>query len=344
MTSARRGRRSVRRQCVPRPGLVGLVLAMGLLLGACVGENPRSGVNVKSLATDLVYGIPPTPVPAPPADTNPVADEPAGIIVQDTTEPRRFEPEPIEQIDSRNPCPEVPPDKFPVPATSVPENRPQEGEYEWRVNGTQDLGGIIGEINLPPRTIRQIVDVKGTEDGWEYTLVQREMNVSSNDIVKTTYEVQPEEGGGLFLTRVVRERENGTVKSRFEPSPAVQLLPFPVEPGTAVDSVGVDPVNFSALRVQGTVPERKRINACGDPVDSWLVDAVQEFVDPSGEETRRNYDYGIATQMGALLVFEHVETPCAAPRDPQDSSTCANEPDLAFDTHLGQVEPDPLDE
>lgn len=337
---------------VPDSKVASLTVAMALLLVACVGGGPESGVNVKSVATDLVYGIPPTPQAAAPADQDPVPEDPLDVEVrtgdQGSAEPESFEPEPIDTIDRGGPCPTAPPNEFPAPVTDVVEGTPQAGAYTWRVEGTQNLGPPIGRTELPKTQARRIEDVEETETGHRFTMVAEEVSIRSDRTVFTTYEIRQglpptsTQEEGVYLTEIVRHGQDGSVASRFNPSPAVQILPLPVEPGAEVDSVGVDPQNFAVLRVEGTVMEKKRIDACGKVVDSWLVDAFTTFVNPDGEDTRRNYDYGVATQRGGSIVFERVATPCEGDTEGEDA--CVNDPDLEFEARLGQIDPEPLEE
>lgn len=334
--------------------LASLIVGIGLFAVGCVGDTPRSGVNVKNLATDLVYGIPPTPKAAAPADQDPVPQDPLDVKVRNTGRadpevPTPTEPEPIDTV-QQAPCPTAPPTEFPAPATDLVTAKPEVGAYTWRVEGTQNLGPPIGETRLPKTQKRRIEDLEETENGHRFTMVADEISIQSDQTVFTTYEVRQDlpptstQEEGVYLTGIIRENPDGTVASRFEPSPPVRILPLPVEPGLEIDSVGVDPENFSALRLEGRVVEKRRIDACGKVVDSWFVDAVTTFANPNGEDTRRNYDYGVATQRGGTLVFEHVATPCEGNTQGGGDGDCVNDPDLEFDARLGQVAPDPPEE
>lgn len=337
-----RGRRRPVRSPARSLRAVALVAGLGLLLGACTADSPRSGVGVRSLATELVYGIPPTPKPAAPANTDPVPDDPKPVEVGDSGDAETVEPDdgPDEGPAPAPPseeCPEAGPTEFPdEPAESGVEGRPEPGKYEWRYDGEQEVPAI-GRVPLPRAVPRRIQDVQETDEGFTFTMVEPDLAFGSEDTVFSTYEVRNKvQEDGIYLTRIVREDEDGDSRE-FNPSPAVEILPLPVVPETEIDSVGVDPNTFQTLRHTGVVKERRRVDACGELVDGWFVDAAQESVDPGdGEQTQRDYDYTVATQMGGMLVFEHVATPCAM----NDEGECTNEPEFVFDARLGQVEPD----
>lgn len=304
------------------------------LLAAC-GSGPERGVNVKTVATDLVYGIPPTSVPAPPANLGGTPENSVGVLfsgsVNEARRPRRTPPP------ARAPeCPEAPLDKFPDPATSSVKGKPLAGQYMWRVTGTQDAGAL-GRVPLPRSTLRRIENVTTSEAAanmFSFTVVERDLRFGSRTIVHTTYEVRPDDG--IFLTKIEREIQGGDT-STFDPTPDVEILPLPVELGVDVNSVGVDPTTFEVMRIQGAVPKRQRVDACGDPVDSFFVNATQQFVSATGETVTRNYDYGVATQLGGMIVYEDVDAPCESQ---DEAGKCTPEPTMTFTAHLGQLEPD----
>lgn len=309
-------------------------IAVFLLLAAC-GSGVEAGVNVKSVATDLVYGVPEEKIAAAPANIGRKPDEPVKVVFGGST---------LEDIKRRGgpaqpPAPECPKadiDEFPDPAMSSVQGRPKAGQYMWRVDGTEETA-LIGRIKLPRSTRREILGVRTTDDpNFEFTTVERDLRFGSRTTIKTTYEVRDDDG--IYLIRIERETEGGR-RATFDPVPQIEVLPLPVELGAEVNSTGVDPNSLEVLRVTGTVPKRFRIDACGDPVDSFLVDATQEFISSSGESTQRNYDYGVATQFGGMIVFEHVDAPCASQ---DEKGKCDPEPTLTFDAHLGQIEPDPV--
>lgn len=308
-----------------------VALVLLLLLGAC-GSGVEAGVNVKSVATDLVYGIPEERVPAAPANIGTPPDEPIGVRLDGDS------PNPDEQKTPPPPpppsCPKAPLDEFPDPALSSVKGRPAEGEYKWIVDGTEDTA-LLGKIQLPRQTRKQIRGVTTTEgDNFQMVIDEEDLRFGSRTKITTVYEVRHDDG--IYITRIEREQEGGG-SSIFHPTPAVLVLPLPAAIGNEIDSTGVDPTTLEVLRYTGIVPKRIRVDACGEPVDAFLVDGVQEFVSASGEPTRRRYDIGFATALGGLIVFEHVEAPCDT--DGEDNK-CSPEPTLVFDAHIGQLKPD----
>ncbi len=312
-------------------------LALALLGSACGNSAAESGVNVKQVATDLTYGIPKPPPPAAPANTEPVPENPLPVI-------KTFGP-PKKNLPPLGPppqlCPKADPTKAPPAATTEIQSQPKPGEYLWKIDGTQKVQAI-GKYKLTAFSKRQVSDVKSTAQGFSFTVAEREQTFGSRYTIKTTYEarktgsISGSEPAGLYLTKIERIHptdKNGN--STFAPSPAVLMLPTPVTLGSKIDSVGIDPTTLEVLRHTGTVTKRARVDACGEPMDTFYVEAVQQFAAADGNTTRRKFDYGIATVMGGLPIVEHVESPCV-----DASGSCEKESvEFLMDAHIGQLTP-----
>jgi len=131
---------------------------------------------------------------------------------------------------------------------------------------------------------------------------------------------------GISLLRLERVDAAGN-SSVLEFSPAVLYLPLQIEPGEQFSSVGIDPRTGQVLQHQAKVLNRERVDACGEIVDGWAVEATQTF---SGQGTAtRTYKYIVAPQLGGIIVSEefHATTP--------QGTT-----DLVIS--LGQLKPSPL--
>ena len=77
------------------------------------------------------------------------------------------------------------------------------------------------------------------------------------------------------------------------------------------------------------VTRRARIDACGDVVDGWSVEGTRTFSQGTAAGTPQNYDFVVATQLGAMLISEHIK-----------ATTAQGSFDGTFS--LGQLDPDPL--
>lgn len=306
-----------------RPGpdfrrLLAVVLCGAVLLPACV--RPRAGVGVKALAADLIFGIPPVAEPVTPPNTSSTPAEPLGVVSTDDSRPRL---RPTTTPPPREECPEADATEFPdeEASTSV-EQAPFMGNYKWMVVGTQEVPQL-GTYDLSQRKYsRQIRNVtyNPAAGTFFFETVEEEVVFGSTTKVISRWEVRPTEG--IFLVRLTHERPN-TSPATFNPSPAVLYLPLPVRIGATIKSVGIDPVSQQVLEHDGQVLPRQHVDACGDLVDSWYVDARQVNTSSRGR-SGRDYNYGIATQLGGFIVFEEVET---------------DDKRLKFTARLGQTRP-----
>lgn len=343
----------------PRNLLLGLVV-VGLTAG-CVEQDPP-GVGIQKLSADIVFGFEPADPPAPPANLAPgpvngegvpVTYVPSLTAAPSVTSPalRSLRPRlPLTPLTpARSTCPPAAVNAFPArEAAQVLEGTPVEGQYRWKRQGTQTLATLPG-IVLPVSGFEQrlVRNVKpsGTEGEFTYEMAQPELG--TNRTVISTFKVKPaalsrgvdlqtgqsvragdpERGISLMKVETI-DREGNSAVQTF--TPAVLYLPLPVEPGESWSSVGIDPRSGSVLQHQARVIRRQRIDACGDVVDGWLVEATQTFTGSSGTSSAPvTYRYVVATQLGGLVISEerHVTSP-------------QGNTDVTFT--LGQLRPSPL--
>lgn len=324
-------------------------LAVGaVLLTSCGRSEVEQGVGVRSINTDVGLGVD-VQLAAPP-----------NIVVQPTRQRRqpeqripRFTLPPIVQptAEPTRPCPEAGPFDFPAAETGTEvKGRPKAGNYPWKIDGTEvGSAGVYEFDEFETRTISAVADDSSGPGAFTYkqkqTFLIDDRGVNDGSIT-TTFRVTPvspgrtdvsrtDAGQGLFIESIVfegKDPEGRTVTSAFNPSPAVQLMGFPVQDGGGVggttptqtgkvpieSSSGTDPASGAQLTVTGKVKGKKQVDACGERVDSWFTDAQYRFTytnDRNGqtETLESNYDFGVATQYGALLVFEHTDAPSEEP-------------------------------
>lgn len=238
-------------------------------------------------------------------------------------------------------------------AAFVNGRRPEAGTYLW--NGARTRGPAASPTSVEAlggelRLLRNIKELgrqtpQSPEDSFGYEVVQaagdykpgqRQFLVSTYvvnprppvDSVRVPSQVEqaarPPQGrppdSGLMLTRTQLVDVNGQPfpdRPAFEPLVGVFLLPLPVSPGETFNSTAVDPRSGKVVRVQGTVLRETRLNACGEAVDGYEVQAgvnITTSAGTSGYVSR----YVVAPQLGALVLRESVETLPAPPtRAPQ---------------------------
>jgi len=243
---------------------------------------------------------------------------------------------------------------------------PAEGQYRWKRTGTQTMATLPG-VPIPisgfeQRLVREVKKISETE--FTFQTVQPELGTGvtvlqtfkvktdgvsrgvepplqtiplerpgqlpddvpfpSNPSVPSRAVGDPERG--ISLMRIERIDAQGN-SSALNFTPAVLYLPLPIVPGESFESVGIDPRTGQVLQHQAQVIRRERVDACGEIVDGWAVEATQTF---SGQGTAaRTYRYIIAPQLGGLMISEQVKV-------------TAPEGTLDVTFSLGQTKPTPL--
>jgi hypothetical protein len=133
---------------------------------------------------------------------------------------------------------------------------------------------------------------------------------------------------GISLVKLQRVDAAGN-RSELTFSPGVLYLPLDVVPGEEFNAVGVDPRTGSVLQHQAKVTKRDRVDACGEIVDGWVVEATQTFTGPGQTAPSRTYRYIVAPQLGGLIISEEIHT-----------SSAQGTTDVVLS--LGQLNPAPL--
>ncbi len=312
--------------------LAGLFLVCVFLLSSCGGEDGRrAGVGVRSINTNVGLGV------------EVQAAAPAAILVprplrsiqepSATLPPFEFEVPPK----TTRPCPEAGPFDFPALDTGVePQGRPAAGNYDWKLDGTVTTGDGVFTVDVfETRKIHDVQDHPSIPGAFTFVQDQEflfDARSTRGGTLSIRYRVVPDPaiqqeqlpndaGKGLFIESFVYSEEDPQgreTRIEFNPVPAIQLLAYPVKDGTAIDSTGTDPATTAQLTVRGIVKGKKQVDACGQRVDSWFIDAEQIFryTDDRNGQTETlgsNYDYGVAPQYGSMIVFEHIDAPMDGP-------------------------------
>lgn len=342
-----------------------LVAALTLFAGACA-KRGETGVTVKGVDANLVFGTTQPPANAAPANTltgQPLSPDYAsgGIALpsQSFTSTKKT----VHTVTSppRAPCPEASLNAFPAePAgLDVPnDRRPAVGSYRWKRSGSETSNGIKLPVSgFEQHYIRTVQDVgkstntqpvpgSSAEPGviFSYQTVQPD---ATGNVVVTTWQVDtsgtqttvneglntptvneghPERG--LVIKKIETFDTKGNLKSTFAPVTGLLMLPLPVHEGLTFQSAAVDPASGEEASFDGQVLPRQRVDACGDVIEGWEVKGTQTF---SSSTTSRTEDILVATQLGGVLISDHVQ---------QADATGAN----ALDTliSVGQLKPDPL--
>jgi len=318
--------------------------------------NTRVGTGYEGDAT--------TYVPVGPSQSYPTSAFPAPRAPRP---PSTRQPRPTPLNPNKAACPPAALNAFPAAEAGLTvAGTPAEGQYRWKRAGTQTMATVPG-VAIPisgfeQRLVREVKKVSDTE--YTFQTVQPELGTGvtvlqtfkvkteavsevvepplqtiplerpdrlpdevpfpSNPSVPSRQVGDPERG--ISLMRIERIDAQGN-SSALNFTPAVLYLPLPIVPGESFESVGIDSRTGQVLQHQAQVVRRERVDACGEIVEGWAVEATQTF---SGQGTAaRTYRYIIAPQLGGLMISEQVKV-------------TAPEGTLDVTFSLGQTKPTPL--
>lgn len=287
-------------------------LAVAILTSAC-GAAPSLPIGVKEYPADIVYGDtskPEPPAPVPGADPAPAFPgflaPPAPRTELPGQSPSTTTPRPSTTL-APVACPAD--DPLEVPRKEAPpevRDDPQPGRYLFRQEGVARVDGKVAST-LAPSAERRLDNLRALQlSSYRFDLTVKEFEAETT----TTYEVARRGAeNGLHIAQIRSSDPFGT--SAFTPSAPVKLLPFPANTGSRWRSAGTDPLHGITLSINGLVKGKTRVNACGTPLDAWLVEVGTDpqtgqpsrIVGP-GRSVVITGTYAVATQFGGLIVAE----------------------------------------
>ena len=301
--------------------------AVALVLGAvltagCGGPDRPLSVGVKEVPSNVVLGAQSSPSAAPPATSPPattglpvVALPPPPSVV--TLPPPPFTvPDPARPAAPRLPAPPPEPtcpaaDPLQAPALEAPATitaRPAAAQYVFRNAGSfEQSGADARKGTFPATSLRTVSGALEGEDGFVFDVTE-----TLGDITTTTsyrvVERQPLGSPfppGLYVVRVTSRGADGQT-AVFEPTPSLQLASFPLVRGARVESRGVDPRTATAMSFVSTVTGKVRVDACGEPLDSFVLDLTEGRLVSPTQDLDFAATYSVGTQFGGLVLKETV--------------------------------------
>lgn len=338
-----------------------LLAGMAFLGTACISQDDPS-LTVQAMSTDVAFGVevpepagepvaaPAEPLPATASDGGfePPAIRPRGDLgSSDFGSPPGLPSLPVTPPQE---CPSAPPTAAAEePASENVLRTPTEGVYRWKREGKQSIITAAGQPvevaigGFEKRIVRNVVETG--ETSFTFDVVRPLLNRSAVSITTYGVETEPtqyqpggvpvidaprgnEPEGGLTLKKIVIQEEDGSETS-FNPSVGLLYIGLPVVPSERFTSSAVDGRSGQSIVHEAKVLGRDRIDACGDLVDGWRVEATQNRTDAAGEVS---FDYLVAPQLGGLLIREEIE------QTDFDGNT------IQVTYTLAQLEPDPLPE
>ncbi len=300
-------RRVLRRPDVVTQRTALLVLvAVGLLMSGCAGSDaPKTLIGVRKVALDLAFKDQSVVTPLPPRIV-------VTLIPATNADIMRFNPGiklPPEPAFNPFACASAGPDARPEQVASVAIIKPPKpGTYLYKNTGTLTIEGAIA-LTLPYPPISKMVISK----------VQSEVTTSPyyGDVNVTTFEVENQITPTIStieklsydfdsLDLVQRTLVNGDDRTVFTPQPAITVMSFGGQ-GATFQGAAIDPATLNSLVVQGTIPGKEAVDACGKVIDTYVGETTEREVNisavsTSGTETNEPTRTNYALQLGGLVV------------------------------------------
>lgn len=310
-----------------RRRLVALAGALALLTAAC-GGTPTRPIGIKEYPGDVVFGdqaAPPTPTVPPFAEPAPAFP---GFIVPPA--PRQLAGDPGLTVPASSgptttvrpaACPEDDPLAVPEREAFVSVTaRPKAQTIPYRVRGTVTAAGTT--LPLPVEATHRVGAPTNIGDPsvFRFDVAVRQ----GADETVTTYQVDQRSGGAAVSgtannptvaadsVSIVQIRSASQVATdAFTPSAPIRILPLPPVRGDRFSGTGTDPLHGTSMTVFGLIRGKTRVNACGTPLEAWLVEvgADPQTGQPSSiRSPDKNLvitgTYAVATQFGGLIIAD----------------------------------------
>jgi hypothetical protein len=256
--------------------VVCIVIALALCAG-CAGPREPLDIGVKGFPSDVVLGAPedegsPPPPPRPPTFVPPNALPAAETILATLPPVPSGLPAPRPEPPA-GPCPAA--DPFAAPKQEAPNSvlaPPVPATYTFRNTGVIEVSGP--DARKEPAfhtTIREVRKVAVASDG---SFTHEVVSVLNDTITTTSYKTVPIASGGgsggITITSITTKTGN-TAAQTFTPTPAIDILEFPIEVGTVWRGAAVDPNAQTVMEYVGTVLVKRRVDACGTVLDGHVV-------------------------------------------------------------------------
>ena len=300
-----------------RPGVLPLLVASAVMSAGCAGPDNPLQVEFKEVPSNVILGAQSTPAPLPvaPPPTNdlPFVLPPPSVVA--------LPPPPFEVAQPEQPLalPSLPPaptcgksDPLQAPAVEAPpaiSAPPAAGQYLFRTDGSFEVSGADArQGRFPPVSLRTVSGgAFEDESGFFFNVTETVGDVTT----KTDYEVVTSQplgspfAPGIYVFRITNRSSSGQERV-FTPSPSLPLATFPLTRGAKVEARGVDPTTATAMSFTSTVAGKARVDACGEPLDSWTLELTQGRVLSPDTDLEFSATYALGTQYGGLVLRDTV--------------------------------------
>lgn len=297
-----------------------MLLCTSLLLTACGPDIPLA-LNVRSVAITVPRLVTPAIEYVEPPATPPPVSLPPPPPVHVVPPPPPAPPAPPTPTTPATPTPEPPPppvcpdagpfDVPKLPVSPIVHTIPVEATYEQQSELTYSNAAeevAAGPVEAVVTALETTTSSVGQQlDGWS---VQRTDPASGASSVEVYRLVHPHDSPlatdpGIYLTGMAwRDDVRGELV--FEAAgPGLWLLPSPVifaaEDGVQYVGSATDPDTMTTLAIVRNVTGRKRVDACGDLIDTYTV-AMTGTLTSQDAQYQVDWTLQLATSYGGLDV------------------------------------------
>jgi hypothetical protein len=280
-----------------------------LLTAACGGPQHPVSIGFKEVPSDVILGAQSSPTPAV-ASPGP---GPVGVVPPPSTVVAL--PPPTFQVDQGVPPPVTPTspaacataDPLQAPAREAPTSisaPPAKASYLFTNVGSYEVSGSDARKgSFPTTSLRTVGNIsRSSQTAFSFDVSELLGDVTTT----TTYDVIGSSllpaglPPGIYIRQVRSVR--GASTSTFAPSPELELAAFPLVRGAAVTSSGVDPQSATSMQFTATVTGKARVDACGTPLDTWVLDLTAGKVLSPTQNLDFTATYDVGTQYGGLIL------------------------------------------
>lgn len=292
-----------------------LAVAAVLAVGAtgCAGPKPRVDYAGKAVPINVAFGKPPTDKKATPAPGTVLAPAPSGVGVVPLVPGISVGPAPGPSVPGVAPsvappvaaaCRDQDPFKFPRrEATNVVSDEVPEGQFPYRTSGSFTVNGKKTPYSqVVFETVKRLdPDAAGRH---RFTVHYGLLGAPYTLTYVVTPPPDPNVPGEIGLASIVRDSTDGSGAS-FTPAKPLRQLQLRAEKGVRWTDATSDALSASSATADGTIVDKTRVNACGQPVEAWKAEVTQRIITPGQDVTSTRTLY-FATGYGGLLVAEQV--------------------------------------
>jgi hypothetical protein len=286
---------------------------MVVALGGCGGPIAPIDVGSKDVSVDLLLGakvkrvaqapVPPLVMPAPAGSDGP------GIAAARSSTPTPTEVTPLPA------CPHVDPLRVPrLIAGNRVARPPKQGEFTYRTTGKLVTGGANhNEVVLDPQstvTVRPsppdatgtftfdmvVANAKAETTTTTYRVITKEVGTTVPTSIPPQLPRPSANTAGIYLAGVTTSGGGRPFSPGF---PGIEVAKLPLDVGTKFDAAGTDGV--TTMSWHSTMTEKRNVDACGTPLDSYVVDLTDGMVTGAdGETVHFSSTFSIGSQYGGI--------------------------------------------